>query len=94
MFFFFFFTDLHIEGAVSAQMHCTNVVVCTFEGELFAEMWLFAHLWLCARFMAPQHLTLCQLSQIQAITREVGSTWEVLVIASPVDIIPGPGRSS
>ena len=35
-----FFTDLHIWG----RCVCINVVICTFEGEMFAQMWLFAHL--------------------------------------------------
>ena len=35
-----YFTDLHIWG----RRVCTNVVVCTFEGKMFAQMWLFAHL--------------------------------------------------
>ena len=36
----FFFLDLHIWG----RRVCTNVVVCTFESEMFAQMWLFTHL--------------------------------------------------
>ena len=31
----YIFTDLHIWG----RHVCTNVVVCTFEGEMFAQMW-------------------------------------------------------
>ena len=37
---------------------CTNVVVCTFEGEMFAQMWLFAHFVVFAHFTAPQGLSL------------------------------------
>ena len=41
IFLIFFITDLHIWG----RRVCTNVVVCTFEGKMFAQMWLFAILW-------------------------------------------------
>ena len=42
----YIFTDLYIWG----RHVCTNVVACTFEGEMFAQMWVFAH------FTAPQGL--------------------------------------
>ena len=36
-------------------MFAQNVVVCTFVGEMFAQMWAFAHLWVqFAHFTAPQ----------------------------------------
>ena len=42
IFFIYFYTDLH---KFWGRRVCTNVVVCTFEGKIFAQMWLFAHLW-------------------------------------------------
>ena len=47
---YIFFTYMHIWG----RSVCTNVVVCTFQGKMFAQMWLFAHLWVFAHFTAPQ----------------------------------------
>ena len=55
-FFFFFFTDLHICGR-NGEKFAQNVVVCTFVGEMFAQMWAFAHLWVFAHFTAPHGLT-------------------------------------
>ena len=36
----FYFTYLHFWG----RRVCTNVVVCIFEGAVFAQIWMFAHL--------------------------------------------------